>query len=88
MGTINHVPVYPKEILKKALDENASKVILVHNHPSGDIQPSVDDVRTTESIATLLSYSDIELIDHLIVGHNRHIHSMRVQGVFKHLKRA
>ena len=87
VGTVSHVPVYPKEILKKALDENASKIILVHNHPSGDVHPSVDDIRVTESIATLLSYSDIELIDHLIVGANRHVHSMRAQGIFRHLKK-
>ena len=87
IGSVNHIPITPREILKKALDENASKLILVHNHPSGDAHPSVDDIRATESIAKLLSYSDIELIDHLIIGNNRHIHSMRAQGILKPFQR-
>ena len=83
IGSINHIPITPRDILKRALDENASKLILVHNHPSGDSQPSLDDIRATESIAKLLAYSDIELIDHLIIGRNRHLHSMRAQGILE-----
>jgi len=85
VGSVSHIPVCPKEILKEALDENASKVILVHNHPSGDSQPSADDIHTTKAIAKLLGYSDIELADHLIVGANRHVHSMRAQGILQPL---
>ncbi len=82
-GSVSHVPVEPVEILKKAFETRACHVVMAHNHPSGELQPSVDDVRTTEAIAEALFHSKIQLAEHLIVGDNRHVHSMRAQGILE-----
>lgn len=67
-GTINHTPVYPREILSRALALNASAVILVHNHPSGDPKPSEADIKLTDELSKILKISDITVYDHLIIG--------------------
>lgn len=67
-GTINHTPVYPREILARALALNASSVILVHNHPSGDPKPSEADIKLTDELRKILKMSDITIYDHLIIG--------------------
>ena len=67
-GTVNHVPVYPREVAKRALELAASAVILVHNHPSGDPTPSESDVTMTDRVRAALDALDITLHDHLIVG--------------------
>ena len=68
-GTVNHTPAYPREIVKRALEHNAVGVILVHNHPSGDPTPSMQDIRLTETIQRGLDAVGIRLYDHLIIGH-------------------
>ena len=83
VGSVNHIEISPKEILKEALNLNAAQVILVHNHPSGEAMPSVDDIRATEVVAKLLEAAGIHLVEHLIVGNNRKVHSMRAQGILK-----
>ena len=67
-GTINHVPVYPREVVKRALELNASALILVHNHPSGDPTPSESDITMTSQICDAAEALDIHLHDHLIIG--------------------
>ena len=67
-GTINSAAVYPREILKRALALNASAVILSHNHPSGDPEPSQADIRITRTIKQALELIDIKCLDHMIVG--------------------
>ncbi len=67
-GTVDHVPVYPREVAKRALEINASAVILVHNHPSGDPTPSESDIKMTASVGTALAALGITLHDHLIIG--------------------
>lgn len=67
-GTVNHTPVYPREILSRALALNASSVVLVHNHPSGDPQPSEADIKLTRELQKILRMSDISIYDHLIIG--------------------
>lgn len=67
-GTVNHVPVYPREIVKRALELSSSAVILVHNHPSGDPNPSGEDVNMTIKIKGALDAVEITLHDHIIVG--------------------
>ena len=67
-GTINSAAVYPREILKRALALNASAVILSHNHPSGDPEPSQADIRITQTIKQALELIDIKCLDHMIVG--------------------
>nr|WP_252393802.1 DNA repair protein RadC [Candidatus Rhodoblastus alkanivorans] len=75
-GTVDHTPVYPREVIRRALELNASAMILVHNHPSGDPTPSTADVTMTETIAALAKPLGVKLHDHLIVGRNGHA-SMR-----------
>lgn len=67
-GTVNHTPVYPREVVKRALELSASGVILVHNHPSGDPRPSAQDLSMTQLINSALGTVDIALYDHIIVG--------------------
>lgn len=67
-GTIDHVPVYPREVVKRALELNASALILVHNHPSGDPSPSEQDISMTRSIQNAAEVLNIVIHDHLVVG--------------------
>ena len=66
-GTIDHAPVYPREIARRALELHAATVVLAHNHPSGVIEPSRDDIATTRDIRRALHPLGITLFDHLIV---------------------
>lgn len=67
-GTVDHTPVYPREIIKRALELNASAIILVHNHPSGDPTPSRADIEMTRKIADAARALKITVHDHIIVG--------------------
>ena len=80
-GTIDHIPVYPREILKRALDLNASSVVMMHNHPSGDINPSKADIEATKEVRRLLEIVGIQFIDHLIIGQDQNVYSFRVHGL-------
>jgi DNA repair protein RadC len=71
-GTVDHTPVYPREVVKRALLLNASALILVHNHPSGDPTPSHDDVEMTRMLRLALDPLGIALHDHLVIGHGKH----------------
>ncbi|MDO5605931.1 MAG: DNA repair protein RadC [Paracoccus sp. (in: a-proteobacteria)] len=79
-GTVDHVPVYPREILRRALELGASALILVHNHPSGDPTPSDADITMTERIRIGAEVMGITLHDHLIIGTGREI-SFRREGL-------
>ena len=70
-GTIDGTAVYPREIVKAALDNNAASVILVHNHPSGWPEPSQADISITDRIVKALETIEVRVIDHLIAGGNR-----------------
>ena len=78
-GTVDHVPVYPREVVKRALELNASALILVHNHPSGDPTPSEADIAMTAQIQDAAQVLGITLHDHLIIGKSREL-SFRAQG--------
>lgn len=78
-GTVDHVPVYPREIAKRALELNASALILVHNHPSGDPTPSQADIAMTDQINNACQALGLTLHDHLIIGKSREI-SFRSEG--------
>jgi DNA repair protein RadC len=80
-GTVDHVPVYPREVAKRALELNASALILVHNHPSGDPTPSDSDIAMTDQIQAALTALGITLHDHLIIGKSTEL-SFRAQGLF------
>lgn len=68
-GTVDHTPVYPREVVKRALELAASSIILVHNHPSGDPTPSPADIEMTLNIVSAAKTLNIRVHDHLIVGH-------------------
>lgn len=67
-GTLDHVPVYPREVMKRALELNAASLILVHNHPSGDPTPSEADIAMTRQINAAAKALSITLHDHIIIG--------------------
>jgi DNA repair protein RadC len=67
-GTIDHTPVYPREVVQRALEVGAGALVLVHNHPSGDTQPSKDDITMTRAIQDACRPLDITIHDHLIIG--------------------
>lgn len=71
-GTVDHTPVYPREVVKRALELGASSLILVHNHPSGDVNPSRSDVEVTRQITEAARPLGIEVHDHLIIGAKKH----------------
>lgn len=78
-GTVDHVPVYPREVVKRALELNASALILVHNHPSGDPSPSEADITMTRAVQAAADALGITLHDHLIIGKSREL-SFRSRG--------
>jgi DNA repair protein RadC len=71
-GTVDHTPVYPREVVKRALELGASALILVHNHPSGDPTPSRADIAMTREIAAAAKALRIEVHDHVVIGRGRH----------------
>jgi DNA repair protein RadC len=71
-GTVDHTPVYPREVVKRALELSATAVILVHNHPSGDPTPSRADIEMTRAIVEVARPLGISVHDHLIVGKDGH----------------
>ncbi|WP_137179934.1 RadC family protein [Roseomonas sp. AR75] len=79
-GTVNHTPVYPREVVKRALELGATALILVHNHPSGDPTPSRADIEMTAEVKAAAAALGIVLHDHLIIGNGRHL-SFRREGL-------
>ncbi len=79
-GTVNHTPVYPREVVKRALELQATALILVHNHPSGDPTPSRDDISMTAEVRKAAAVLNIVLHDHIVVGNGRWL-SFRQQGL-------
>jgi len=79
-GTVNHTPVYPREVAKRCLDLQATAIILVHNHPSGDPTPSRADIEMTAEIKAACAILGVVVHDHLIVGNGRHL-SFRREGL-------
>ena len=71
-GTIDHTPVYPREVVKRALELSATAIILVHNHPSGDPSPSAADVQMTRAIVDVAKPLGITVHDHIIIGKSGH----------------
>jgi DNA repair protein RadC len=69
-GTINSATVFPREIVKRALQLNAAAIVAVHNHPSGNPEPSSDDRQVTRALQRACGLMDISLLDHVIIGGN------------------
>ena len=80
-GTIDHTPVYPREVVKRALAHGAAAVILVHNHPSGDTMPSAGDIAMTKQVIAALKAVDVIVHDHLIVGRQAEPMSFKTHGL-------
>ena len=80
VGTVDHTPVYPREVVKRALELQASALILVHNHPSGDPTPSKADIAVTKDIVKAAAPLGVTVHDHLIIGRGRHT-SLRDLGL-------
>ena len=80
-GTVDHTPVYPREVVKRALELSATALILVHNHPSGDPTPSQADVEMTRQVAQVARTLGIQVHDHVIVGKDGHV-SMKELKLF------
>ena len=72
IGTVDHTPVYPREVVKRTLELSATAIILVHNHPSGDPSPSRTDIQMTQSIIEIAKPLGISVHDHIIVGKDGH----------------
>src|ERR1700687_3526296 len=72
VGTVDHTPVYPREVIKRALELSATAILLVHNHPSGDPTPSQADIQMTRAIIDIAKPLGIAVHDHIIVGRNGH----------------
>lgn len=68
LGTLAQTSVYPREVLRAAMRHNAAAVILSHNHPSGNVNPSTADIALTDAIQTALAHVDVRLLDHVIVA--------------------
>lgn len=79
-GTVTQTEVYPRELLKRALHHNASAVILAHNHPSGAVEPSQEDLAVTQALKSALALIDVRVLDHIVVGANR-VASMAERGL-------
>ena len=71
-GTVNHTPVYPREVVKRALELGASALIMVHNHPSGDPTPSKADIAITRQVKSAAAELDIDVHDHIVIGRSGH----------------
>lgn len=80
VGTVNHVPLYPREIVARALELFASAIIVVHNHPGGDAQASKEDIISTRKLNIALEAVDIQLYDHLIISETR-TYSFKADGI-------
>ncbi|MEA2104166.1 MAG: DNA repair protein RadC, partial [Candidatus Cloacimonadota bacterium] len=71
-GTVDKSAIYPREIVKKAIEHNASGIIIVHNHPSGNIQPSPEDEKITQQLLKATNMLQIRMLDHIIIGDNKY----------------
>ncbi len=81
LGTLNQSMVHPREVFKTAVLSNAAGIIIGHNHPSGDLTPSKDDLGVTERLKNVGELLGIDLLDHVIVGPNKGYLSFREQGL-------
>ncbi|ARJ67695.1 hypothetical protein WV31_19560 [Magnetospirillum sp. ME-1] len=79
-GTVDHTPLYPREVVKRALALHASAIIMVHNHPSGDPKPSRADIDMTRAVKDALNAVGIQLHDHVVVGRKGHA-SFKAMGL-------
>lgn len=80
VGTIDQALVHPREVFADAIKNHASSIILAHNHPTGHVEPSEDDIRTTKRLVLVGDIVGIEVVDHIIIGNGTY-HSMHASGI-------
>lgn len=81
MGTLNASLVHPRDVFKMAVLSNASAIIVAHNHPSGNVEPSEQDLQVTQRIQEAGALLGIELVDHIVIGENKY-YSLRENNLF------
>lgn len=86
-GTINLNTVYPRELVKRALDHNAAALVVAHNHPSGRLNPSAQDISLTRTLFLACSFMNIRLLDHLVVGDGETVYSFADHGLMTEIDR-
>ena len=79
-GTVNQAVVYPREIIRHALLSGATGIILIHNHPSGEVRPSDADIKVTRTLQEICKHLQLEVHDHVIIGENK-FYSFREEGI-------
>jgi DNA repair protein RadC len=85
-GTVNHAPVYIREVVKRTLTLGASSIIMAHNHPTGDPTPSRDDIEMTRAVKLALDQVGVQVHDHIIIGRKGHA-SLRSMGYLDSVKK-
>jgi len=84
-GTLNVNAVYPREIVKSALEYHAAAIIIAHNHPSGSLQPSPQDMKLTKNLYCICNLMQIQLLDHLIIGNGSY--SLADNGLMESIRK-
>ena len=82
-GTISQSLFYPREIIKKVFFHNAIAFVIVHNHPSGEVTPSQNDIRMTKKLCMTCTHLDIKLLDHLVIGNSNKYYSFYGEGLIE-----
>jgi len=80
-GTINVNTIYPRELVKRALEHNAAAIVIAHNHPSGSLKPSSQDIKLTRTLSLVCSFMNMQLLDHLLVGAGNKTFSFADHGI-------
>lgn len=80
VGALNYSLVHPRELMKSAVLSNAASIMMFHNHPTGNLNPSKEDVRVTDRMNKVCEIMGISLMDHLIIGHDMEVYSFREHG--------
>jgi len=86
-GTVSSNTIYPRELVKQALEHNAAAMVVAHNHPSGNLEPSPQDHHLTKTLYLACSFMNIRLLDHLIIGQSETAYSFADHGIMKRIGR-
>ena len=82
-GILSAAPIHPREVFKAAILSNTASMIIAHNHPSGDPQPSTEDRQITSKLVKIGELMDITIIDSIVIGDSRHYYSFKEKGILK-----
>lgn len=82
VGTVNRTLIHPREVFREAIEENAAAVIFCHNHPSGNVEPSEEDIKTTENLVSVAEIVGIPVLDHIIIDKEKYFSFMEHKIIF------